>query len=233
MIRDLARLLRRSLGEQVPRDHRDSEQMLRRRQVVCAVVVVVGAVALGLALRIPPGDGSFVWSSVGLSVLWIVGAFASGPLHLGFVRGSGGLVRPVLPGVLTGLLLAALFCLGALVVRELPWLGDQVRTVLAHGSHGSGAAVLAVTLLTGVAEETFFRGAVYAAVPRRPVLVTTVVYVVATAATGNVMLAFAAVLLGLVTGWQRRASGGVLAPMLTHLTWSALMYWLLPLIFGA
>ena len=62
-------------------------------------------------------------------------------------------------------------------------------------------------------------------------VVSTVAYVIATLATGNVMLAFAAVLLGAVVGLERRASGGVLAPILTHVTWSTVMLFALPLIF--
>jgi uncharacterized protein len=38
----------------------------------------------------------------------------------------------------------------------------------------------------------------------------------------------AAVALGLVFGLQRRASGGILAPLLTHLTWSAALLAALP-----
>lgn len=224
--------LHSSLWHQVPRDHRDEPAVLRRRQVICAVVVVLGAVLLGLALRIPPGDDAFLVSSVALSALWIIGGLVAGPLHLGFVADDDTLVRPVLPAVVMGLLLAGVFCLGGLVVRELPWLGEQVRIVLEHGAHGGGAAVLAVTVLTGIAEEVFFRGAVYAAVPKRPLLVTTIAYVLATLATGNPMLGFAAVVLGLVTGLQRRASGGVLAPILTHVTWSGVLFFALPLIFG-
>ncbi|HYH33730.1 MAG TPA: CPBP family glutamic-type intramembrane protease, partial [Nocardioides sp.] len=78
----------------------------------------------------------------------------------------------------------------------------------------------------------FFRGAVYAAVTRNPVLVTTVAYTIATLATGNVMLSFAAGLLGVVVGLQRRASGGILAPILTHCTWSLSMLFALPLVFS-
>ena len=59
----------------------------------------------------------------------------------------------------------------------------------------------------------------------------TLAYTVATLATGNVMLGLAAVLLGLVVGLERRASGGVLAPILTHVTWSTTMLFLLPLLF--
>jgi membrane protease YdiL (CAAX protease family) len=57
------------------------------------------------------------------------------------------------------------------------------------------------------------------------------VYFLATLATGNVMLAFAALVLGLVVGLQRRASGGVLAGVLTHVTWSLLLLVALPLLF--
>ena len=45
------------------------------------------------------------------------------------------------------------------------------------------------------------------------------------------MLVFAAAILGLVAGLQRRAGGGVLAPILTHVTWSMTMLLVLPLIF--
>ena len=80
--------------------------------------------------------------------------------------------------------------------------------------------LIVVTAVNGIAEELFFRGAAYAAITRHPVVWTTVAYVVATAATGNVMLAFAAILLGIIVGLQRRASGGILAPIITHCTWS-------------
>ena len=93
--------------------------------------------------------------------------------------------------------------------------------------------LVVVTVVNGVAEELFFRGAAYAAIPRHPVAWTTLAYAVATAATGNIMLAFAAVLLGVVVGLQRRASGGILAPILTHVTWSVSMLFALPLLFGA
>ena len=49
-----------------------------------------------------------------------------------------------------------------------------------------------------------------------------------TVATGNPMLVFAALTLGTVLALQRRASGGILAPMLTHVTWSAIMLFALP-----
>jgi membrane protease YdiL (CAAX protease family) len=61
---------------------------------------------------------------------------------------------------------------------------------------------------------------------------TTVAYALATFATGNVMLAFAALVLGIVVGLERRASGGILAPILTHVTWGVAMLFALPMLFG-
>jgi uncharacterized protein len=64
------------------------------------------------------------------------------------------------------------------------------------------------------------------------VLASTGIYAVVTVATGNPMLVFAALTLGLVLGLQRRASGGILAPMLTHVTWSVIMLLALPPLFA-
>jgi membrane protease YdiL (CAAX protease family) len=123
------------------------------------------------------------------------------------------------------------FVVGSLVVRQIPVIDRQVSSVLDHADQGVTPILLLITVVNGVAEELFFRGALYAAVPRYPVVWSTVAYVVATLATGNFMLAFAAILLGVVVGLERRASGGVLAPILTHVTWSTVMLFALPLLF--
>jgi CAAX protease family protein len=222
----------RALWEVVPRDHREAASALRRRRLVTAAFVVLGALVLGFSLRIEPGSGWFYPATLGLAAVWTVGAFASGPLHLGRIAHAGGPRRPVVPPVLLGLALAALFVLGGLAVREVAFLDDQVRSVLDHADEGSRPLLVLVTVVNGVAEELFFRGAAYAAVTRHPVTVTTVAYAVATLATGNVMLALAAAVLGVVVGLERRASGGILAPVLTHVTWSVAMLFLLPAIFG-
>ena len=64
-------------------------------------------------------------------------------------------------------------------------------------------------------------------------IISTVLYVIATSATtGNPMLGFAAIILGTVCALERRATGGVLAPMLTHFFWGLVMVLALPPIFG-
>lgn len=224
--------LRRSLWTVVPRDQRDSTEALRRRQLVTAAVVVVGGAVLAWSLRIEPGNDTFYAGTTVLALVWTVGAVASGRLHLGRIPRADDQARPVLAPILLGLLLAGIFVAGGLVVREIEALDRQVRSVLDFADRGSIPLLLVITIVNGIAEELFFRGAAYAAIPRHPVVWTTLAYFVATLATGNVMLAFAALLLGTVCGLQRRASGGVLAPILTHVTWSVAMLFALPAIFG-
>jgi membrane protease YdiL (CAAX protease family) len=224
--------IQRSLWDVVPRDQRDSDEAFRRRQVVAAIVVLVGAVVLGWSLRLEPGGNTFYVAAVVLAGVWAAGAFLSGRLHLGrMARSNEVFVRPILAPILLGLVLVGIFVLGSLVVREIPPLADYVSSVLEYADEGSLTLLAAITFVNGIAEELFFRGAMYAAIPKHPVFWTTLAYVVATLATGNVMLAFAAILLGAVCGLERRASGGILAPILTHITWSLSMLFLLPLLF--
>jgi hypothetical protein len=226
------RLVRPSLWDVAPRDHRQSPAAFRRRQRVAVVAGLVGAAVLGWSLRSEPGSTWFHVATLALAAVWTIGAFASGPLHLGRITVANGSRRPVLQPVAIGLVLAGVFVLGALVVREEPTLADQVRDVLEHAQRGSGPLVLLSTVAVGISEELFFRGAAYAAITRHQVPATTMLYALATLATGNVMLTFAAVVLGGVAGLQRRASGGVLAPVLTHVVWSVAMLYALPAIFG-
>jgi len=220
------------LRERAPRDHHQEPGPFVRRRAVTALFVVLGAGVLGWSLRIEADATLFYAATLLLAATWTVGAFASGPLHLGRVRGARDeLRRPVGGALVLGLLLGGVFVVGALLVREVPVLERQVGRVLDHADQGVTPVLLLVTVVNGVAEELFFRGAVYAAAPRHPVLVSTAAYVVATLATGNPMLGFAAVLVGLVVGLERRASGGVLAPILTHVTWSTVMLLALPLLF--
>lgn len=229
MKKRIRRLLGPSLIDPVERDHHQTDQAFRRRRIVVAVTLVAGAALLGVSLSVRPGDNVFYLLTCLVAATWVTGALLSGPLHLGRIAFRDRLRRPIVTPIVTGLVMAAVFVVGSLVVREIEPLRDLVNSVLAHARYGDLAPILAVTVLNGIAEEVFFRGALFAAIGRRhAVLVSTVVYAVATVATGNLMLVFAATLLGLVLGLQRRASGGVLAPVLTHITWSTTMLFALP-----
>ena len=234
LVGDLRDSLRSSLLDVTPRDHWQSQRAFRRRQVVSGVVVVIGALVLGYMLRIQDDPFKFNLCALLLAGVWTAGAFASGPLHLGRIGHASGpdllAPRPVIPPLLVGAALSLVFVVGAFLVLAFPWLHEQVKEVLRHSEQGSAAMLLLVTVANGIAEELFFRGAFYAAIPRRQVLWTTIAYTIATLATGNVMLGFAAAVLGFVVGLQRRASGGILAPIITHLVWSVTMLYVLPAI---
>jgi membrane protease YdiL (CAAX protease family) len=225
--------LERAVGpvliDKVPRDHEQPDSEFRRRRIVVAVVLVVGATLLGFSLAIKPGDTSFYLLTLAVAATWTVGGLLSGPLHLGHELFRGALRRPVLTPLVIGLIAAGVFVLGALVIREIGPLRDYVVSVLEHARKGNLALIAVVTIVNGIAEEVFFRGALFAAIGRRrPVVISTAVYALATVATANPMLVFAAATLGAVLGLQRRASGGILAPIITHVTWSTDMLFALP-----
>lgn len=227
------RLIRPSLIDRIDRNHQQSDAAFRRRRIVVAVVVVLGATLLGISLSVKPDNPAFYPLTLGLAALWVAGGFASGPLHLGWEGSPTGMRRPIIVPVLLGLAAAAVFVVGALLVRDIDPVRRLVNSVLAHARFGSTSVVLLIALLNGVAEEVFFRGALFAAIGRkRPVLISTAVYTLATLATGNFMLVFAALTLGVVLGLERRATGGILATILTHVTWSLVMFFALPPLFA-
>ncbi|PZS27632.1 MAG: CPBP family intramembrane metalloprotease [Pseudonocardiales bacterium] len=225
----LQRLLGPALLDTAPGDLSEPNAAVRRRRAVVVATLVVGATLLGFSLSTPPGDPAFYWLTAALAATWTLGGVLSGPLHLGRIKFRNELRRPIVTPILLGLAAAAAFIVGALVIRDITALRSFIDDVLDHARRGSLALVLVVTVLNGVAEEIFFRGALFAAVGRhRPVLISTVIYTLTTLATANPMLTFAAAALGTILGLQRRASGGILAPILTHVTWSSAMLFVLP-----
>ncbi len=227
------RAFRAALVDRVERDHSEPDPLFRRRRVTVLIVLIIGATLLGISLGVPPSSKAFYPLTFALAGVWAAGAMLSGRLHLGYERRNTRLIRPIVTPFVLGLVLAGIFVLGALVVREIPFLDRIVKDVLAHAQAGNLAVVAVITFVNGLAEETFFRGALFAAIGRRaPVVISTAIYTLAMVATGNLMLVFAAVTLGFVWALQRRASGGILASMITHVTWSLTMLFVLPPIFG-
>ncbi len=222
--------LHAALLRQVPRDHEESNEAFQRRRLIALATLVIGAGTLAFALRIQPGDPLFYPATFALGAVWLVGGLLSGPLHLGRAHTRAGQrhARPIVQPLALGAFMLALFLAGALVVGRVPVLRDPVLQLLDHARLGSIQIVLVITIVNGIAEEIYFRGALYAGVGRRyPVTVTTAIYTLVTAAAGIPLLAFAAMLIGIVTGLQRRVTGGILAPTITHLTWSVGMLFLL------
>jgi membrane protease YdiL (CAAX protease family) len=216
-----------------PVPHHEPPAVVRRRRIVVAIVLVIGAALLGYSLTRRPGDESFYWLTLALAAVWAVGALLSGPLHLGCIRFRGRNQRPVITGAAVGLLLGGAFVVGGLIAREIPGVREYIRQVLEFARYGPLALVVFITVINGITEEMFFRGALYTALGKAyPVVISTVIYVITTATTSNPMLGFAAVILGAVCACARRITGGVLAPMLIHFFWGLVMVLALPPIFG-
>jgi membrane protease YdiL (CAAX protease family) len=213
--------------------HVEPPSLVRRRRIVVAIVLVIGATLLGLSLSRTPGSTAFYVLTLALAAVWALGARLSGPLHLGCVQFRGHDRRPLITGSAIGVLLGGVFIVGGLVAREIGPVRDYIVQVLQYANYGALWLVVLITVINGVAEEMFFRGALYTALGRyRPELVSTIVYAIAVSAAGNPMLGFAGLILGAVCAYERRITGGVLAPMLTHFFWGLVMVLALPPIFG-
>jgi membrane protease YdiL (CAAX protease family) len=205
----------------------DAPSVRRRRRVVTATATVVGTVLLAATLRVPDGAGWFTVLALLVAGTWVLASFASGPIPLG--PQSGTPWRTLLGAGVLGVAAFGMFVIAYLAARDLPLVGPALDGVLATADARPVAVVLSLALLNGVGEELFFRGALHAAFEcHRPALATTIVYVVVTAATGNVSLVIAAAVMGTVFSLERTSTGGVLASIVTHLTWSTLMVLALP-----
>ncbi len=229
-IAELRAFVRAAIITPVERDHTESDAAFHRRRLVAVLTLALGAGILAWALRIEPGDRTFYAATLLLAAVWAAGALMSGRLHLGRAHTrTGGQARPLVQSLALGSMLLAVFLAGALVVARIPFLREPVEDLLDHARFGSLPLVAALTALNGIAEELYFRGALYAAIGRRhAVLISTVVYGLTTVGSGIPLLVLAAVALGVVTGLQRRVTGGILGPIITHLVWSLGMLFLLP-----
>ena len=221
------------LSHKVTRDHRETDEAHARRRRIVTGVGIAGATLLGFSLSSKPGSRRFYVLTLGVAATWAGGALHSGPLHLGQIQmRDESLRRPLLTPVVYGVGAFGVFYAAALVSRHVRLLDGALTRVLRFADRGSTPLVILTTCANGVAEELFFRGALYAAVgERHPVVKSTAAYAAVTASTGNPALVLASVVMGILFGLQRRASGGVGASALTHLTWSVLMLRYLPPLF--
>jgi membrane protease YdiL (CAAX protease family) len=207
--------------------------MAQSRKVLIAAVAVAGTGLLGASLSTEPDSNEFYALTFAVAGTWLVGGLASELPHLHADGSDDQTFCPtVLVPILAGAAAFGAFYGAALIARHIPILEEALTSVLTYAEQGSGPLVLATTLANGVAEEVFFRGAVFTAFGHHsPALATTTLYMLATGATRNWALVLAAGAMGSLFALQRRATGGIQAPILTHLTWSALMLRYLPSLF--
>jgi hypothetical protein len=194
---------------------------------------VTGTGLLGASLSAKPGSRAFYALTFSAAGTWLAGGLVAGPLDWSALRGDDRTFgRLVAVPVLTGVAAFGVFFGAALVARRIPVLNDALTSVLSYAERGADSLVMATTLANGVAEEVFFRGSLFSALgSSHPVAGSTAVYVLTTTATRNPALVIASGVMGTLFAVQRRQSGGLLAPILTHVTWSALMLRYLPALF--
>lgn len=187
------------------------------KKALLAAVTAGGSGLLGASLASESGSRRFHVLTASVAATWFAGA--------GRVpRGRPDVAGPVLAGA--GAFGVFYGC--ALVARHVPLLRRAIAGVLDHAHRGPTPTVAATTLVTGAAEEFFFRGALYNAFGPRA---STVAYVLSTTATRNPALVLASAVMGTLFTLQRGRSGGVQAPVLTHVVWSALMLAFMPRLF--
>ncbi|MFC4127891.1 CPBP family intramembrane glutamic endopeptidase [Nocardia rhizosphaerae] len=196
-----------------------------RRSRDVALVGVAGTALLGVSLAAPPASARFYGLTFLTAATLGIGGLATTPPQDGPRE-----LRLVAPAA-TGVAAFAVFYGCALVARRIPLLRRAIANLMRYADQGSTAAVLLTTLANGVAEEIYFRGAVYHAAPRRPVTVSTAAYVANTAATRNPALVLAAAVMGTVFGVQRERTGGIEDALISHTIWSALMLHFMPPLF--
>ena len=206
-----------------------------RRRLIVTATGIGGAGLLGISLSAKAGSPQFYILTMGLAGTWAAGALSSGPLPLNITQDRDGTRRrPVVTPVLTGAGAFGLFYGAAQLARHIPPLNRAIGSVLHYADDGSTPLVLAAASANAVAEELFFRGALWSLVAEsHPVAKTTLAYTATTAATRNPALMLAGTATSVLFGLQRRTSGGILTPALSHLTWSLLMLRYLPPLFPA
>jgi membrane protease YdiL (CAAX protease family) len=228
------RTLTSLLAKEVPRDRGENNTVAQHRRRNLAAVAVTGAGLLGLSLSTEPDSTEFYVLTFAVAGTWLAGGLVSEPEHSGAVGTDDehSLRHPVITPILTGAAAFGAFFSAARIARRLPVLNEALTSILNYADRGSDPWILASALANGVAEEVFFRGALFTAVgSHNPVPVSTALYMLTTSATRNPALVLASGVMGLLFAVQRRASGGIQAPILTHVTWSVLMLRYLPSLF--
>lgn len=230
-VREVRDFFTAALVEPVPRDHSETAEQLVQRRWVSAVTLAIASFLMAWTLRISPGDPAIYAVTLALGTTWVVGALMSGKLYLGSANTRRGKPdsRAIIQSLVIGLLLIGLFLVGAMAIAAFPALRDPLLGLLDHARVGVLPVFVGLLFLNAVAAELFFRGGLYAATGgQHAVLITTFVFALSTVSTGIPALVVGAAVLGVVVGLQRRVTGGVLAPIITHLTWLTGMVFLLP-----
>jgi membrane protease YdiL (CAAX protease family) len=183
------------------------------RRYAVAATQVVGTTLLGRSLLAEPGSRRFYRATYATAATWVAGGLASSSRPQWTKKGAA-------EGIAVGTAAFGLFYGCAHVARRIPVLRRALTSAFRHVDVGRTSAVATTTVVNGIAEEVFFRGAVQDLLGGKR---SAALYVAAVAGSRNPALVLAAAIMGPLWAWQRERSGGLLAPMLAHVAWSMLM----------
>ena len=136
------------------------------------------------------------------------------------------------------LMTAATYGLFPIVARLEPGVGDEVRGLYGQLALGNLSTALPLVAVVVVGEELLWRGVLLEAVATEPrwnprrllqLAMASAVYAVSQAAFGSLLLVAVAFACGVAWSALRVHTGQLIAPLTSHLVWSACVLWLVPL----
>lgn len=211
---------------------------------VVAVPSLLGAGGLCFATLSADGSpsfyaGTFIAAAVWWISWWLFGGSEDGSRNAfkeAFQPQPGYLPRKeALRGFALGAGLLAIFVVSALVVMRIPVFAEPVDKLMENVRVGGLAMTALTTAINAAGEEVFFRHVLIRKLEllglagKWLAVIAVGIYALVTVAMGVALLVFAAVVLGALTYYEARRSGGVVSPMVAHMTWSLGMMFILPL----
>lgn len=212
-----------------------SKQPTRRSVTAAAIIAVVTMLCAGFVLRKTFGDpGELPMWSLVLAAVWFAGG-------IGVLAAAPRDDRPTPrfaahPWAVTGALAGAVSLgsfVGGWVLLLIPATSEWISAALLTATSVPLAITVLVALITGAAEEVFFRLG-FATLWRGwwRWVVPNLLYLLVTLATGNVALALVAPVLGVAATASRELTGRWWAPIVVHAVWTVAMVALFPLSTG-
>jgi membrane protease YdiL (CAAX protease family) len=200
------------------------DRRIRRREIALALVVLTPLWTLGVALR---EELTVLWVSLGAATAMGVAAVLLQARHRVQPR-VGHDVWLALPAAVVHL--AVSYVAIPVATAIVPLIGEQAEDIVVGATGDLPVLVVAAISAFAIAplEELFWRGAVQPSlgVGRSPlwsVLITTAVFMGFHLPTLQLPLISAAALGGLVWGWLRERTDGLLAPVIAHAIWTGAM----------
>ena len=165
-----AKLVGRAVGvvrpvliDKVERDHRQSDAAFLRRRIVVAATLAVGATLLGLSFSTRAGRSVVLPADLRAGRDLGDRQFRVRTAASGSHQPAGSARRPIFTPILVGLILAAIFAVGGLIIRTIPALASLTEDVIGYARANNLTLVFVILVVNGIAEELFFRGALFAA----------------------------------------------------------------------